>query len=288
MIILYILNIKLCAMFGNLVILLFMKNFIYPSAFILVLSLLSSCEKSEPDPIEVISVEQEFEVFPSQSIESESTVLYLTVQATEADSCLNTMLDAYMEISGFDIQVHINGIVYPEFCNPGEIVASESFSLPNEEGVYSIEFMRDQLVSTSGTLVIDADAIELDIENLGGVFVLENKLNIVDENIVWGFMHEKEGLGPNDMVYLEEAMSEFEAVIPEFPKPAEGQYSYFEIDSNADVYIPAAKEGSVNNAYVIPDDMGWQYIIRSLERIDEVKPNVLIRFYRGNGESFEN
>jgi len=247
-----------------------------------------SCEKSEPDPINVVSVEQDFEVFPSQEIGPDGSSFFLTVKATEPDSCLNSILDATMNLEGDKITVIINGIIEPEFCLEGELLLEKRFSLPAAPHSYQIEFIKDDFISTSGELTITDSQIWLDIESLGGVFVTENLINIIQENYVWGYFYLDDATTGTGNLNLDEVLSEYMVYVTDYMPLPEGDYGYFVIKSNGEVEIDGGKSSTKQFAYEGDPDRYWESALRGLDPLTEFRPSLKYYITNGRGDTVEN
>lgn len=257
---------------------------------LLFISLLAfcSCESTDPDPIEVISVDQEFEVFPIQKLSIEGSQVFLNVRSIEPDSCINAVLDAnYQEVDN-SITLELNGIMYPEMCIEGYEYIQKEFVLPPKEGVYSIDFVKNGFNNTSGYIEISDEKVELDIENLGGVFVLASSLSLIQENYAWGFLALRNGVGPNSNFNLEEVVSELESILRGFENVPEGTYSYFSVDEDGSVILPDQKEGAIPLAFDMPNPDSWEDLKRALEFVTESRNEVFFAFTNGQGENHHN
>ena len=249
---------------------------------------LQSCEKTEPDPINVISIEQDFEVYPKQEIGADGQQFFLVVKATEESACDNSYIDAQMDLNEGHIVVKINGVVDPEPCMSGSAIPEILFALPPEDMSYTIEFQKDEFVSTSGVLNIGEGRIELDIENLGGIFVSENTLNLIQENWVWGYFYQDpEGVSGNEY-NLEEIKEEFLSVIPETMDIEEGDYDYFSIEADGTVNIPDTKDSYGRFAYETELDDYWKAVTEALIPIMEQRPALKYVITSGKGDLIEN
>jgi len=247
-----------------------------------------SCESTDPDPIEVISVDQEFEIYPIQKLSVEGSQLFLNIRSLEPDSCINAVLDATYEEMDNAITLDLNGIAYPEMCIEGYEYIQKEFLMPFDNGVYSIDFMRNGFTSTSGQIEITENKVELDIENLGGVFVLESSLSLIKEEYAWGFLALRNGVNPNLNFNLEEVVSELESISRGLEPVPEGTYSYFKIEEDGSVIIPELKEGAIPLAYIMPDAESWEDLKRALEFVTESRNEVFFAFTNGNGENHHN
>ncbi len=247
-----------------------------------------SCEKEAPDPIVVVSVEQDFEVFPSQILGSNGYETYLTIRSSEPDLCLNSILDAQMSLSGNNITVQINGIIAPQVCEEAMAHIQKEFLLPQGVGTYHIEFIKSDLISTSGTLTISENEIDLDIESLGGVFVVESQLNLIKKTFVWGYFIQDEGVFGGAEINVEEVHSEFASVIQNFNWLTEGDYNFFSVDSNGKVNIPDVKESAFMTALELNEELGWLNVKRAIDLVFDNRPNLKYHFSNGNGEEYSN
>ena len=252
--------------------------------------LLQACEKTEPIPIDVVDVDQDFEVFPSQKIGADGLELYLSIQAVEEDSCLNSVIDAEMTIEGSKITVFINGVVDPEFCDEGYHTPKIDFPLPSGTMSYEIEFIKGELLSTSGTLDISENSIDLDIENLGGVYIMEVQMYMLQSEYVWGyFIEDPAAVGQNnDPIHFDEVVSEFYEYIPDEIPLGPGNYGYFKIESNGDVIIPDIKESAVTVAFEVSDAAYWDKVTGALDNVIIFRPTLKYSFSLGDGEIYTN
>jgi len=250
--------------------------------------LFQSCVKTDPDPINAIIIDQDFEVFPSQKLGADGSEFYLSINATEVDSCLNNILDAQMSVEGSNILVQINDIIKPEFCEEGLHLLEKEFLFPSGNMTYDVEFMKADFLSTSGKITITEDGIELDIDNLGGVFVTESKLSKIKPNHIWGFFIKGES-GMVSLVYeLDEVEQEFILSFPILTRLGEGNYSYFEIESSGNVIIPEVKEIANSIAVEISDITKWIDFKNNLDRYATAFPGLKYHFTIGSGEMYSN
>ena len=252
--------------------------------------LLQSCEKSDPIPIDVIAVEQEFEVYPSQKLGADGLEIYLSIQAVEEDSCLNSVIDASIEIFDSKITVNINGIYEPEFCDEGVHIPKLDFLLPSEEKTYEIEFLKGELLSTSGTLSITENSVDLDIDNLGGVYIMEAQMFMIQDEFVWGyFIEDPASVGTNnDPLHFDEILSEFFEYVPDEESIPAGNYGYFKVEPNGDIVIPDLKESAVPVAFEIPEEVYWDKVTQALDNVIIFRPHLKFSFALGDGDVYTN
>ena len=254
------------------------------------LMVFQSCEKTIPDPIEVIDIEQEFEVFPTQEIGADGSSFYLNIRGMEQDSCLNSILDAEMSMEGNLITVRINGIIKPEFCEEGLQWLEKKFTLPSMPGNYEIEFLKDEFTSTSGQLIITEQSINLDIENLGGVYVTENSLNILKDNHIWGYFFVDDAAAGTSSYNMEEILSEYIAIASTtytYNTLEAGNYTFFEVGSNGEIEIYDSKESLTQFAYEADEERYLDEVERILLQLTEFRPLLQYRIESGSGEVFE-
>lgn len=263
----------------------------YSITLILSLSLLimlTSCGKSDPDPINVVDVEQEFEVFPIQEIGESGPELLLVVRATESDSCLNSSLLASMIIENDNIIIDITGVVHPEVCDAGSYKPEQRFLIPTVYDSYSIEFQKDGFESTSGHLTLTDNSIDLNIDDLGGIFVTADQLQLLDENHIWGYVYIDNPELASGLYNLEEIVSEFVALQPSYIELPEGDYSYFEVLSDGTVQIDGIKDELPHFAYEADEQIGWEYATGTMLRFLEGRPALRYHVFNGKGEEYFN
>jgi hypothetical protein len=264
-----------------------MKQLSISSIFCMVGMLFCACEKTIPDPITVVSVDQDFEVFPWQGLNPEGSQFQLVVRSVELDSCLNAFLDADLQITGDKISININGNQVLGDCERGEIFTEKTFTIPSEPKTYIIEFKKSDLVSTSGTLEVSETEFNLNIENLGGVFILESTLLKIEPNFVWGYFAEKTEIAGTPLL-LFEVKSEFESILPSFFLPESGNYGHFEVLDNGNVLIKDLKGEVEPAAYELSEEAYWNKFVEGLMSYASAKPNLKYSFTRWDGLKLEN
>ena len=279
-------------LFGDYYIFTIMDKVRYILPLVVILFLLSSCEKTEPAPINVVSVDQEFEVFPSQNISEDGSAFYLTIRTVEVQSCLNADLMASMEILEDKIIIDIDGIEAPENCIEGESFPKRDFLLPNIPKQYNIEFLIGELVSTTGQLIITDNSIAMDIDMLGAVYIMGAMLNKIEENYYWGFVVRKEGVSPNtSIIPLEEARDELYSILADRQDIEAGQYDVFEILDDGTVMIEGMKDEALGMAFQLNGDdlnKNWEKLKFHMETIAESRNDIHFSIYNGQGENYNN
>ena len=248
---------------------------------------LTSCEKTAPQPIQVNTVEQDFELSTSQVINDSGNVFLITIKSQEVSDCENTVLDATYSIQNQKITITINGNTLDGDCIEGEIITEKSFELPKEKGTYDIEIIKGELLSTSGTLSISDTDFDLEVESLGGIFVEGQNLKIIPEFLVWGYYADNMP-DATTQTFLEEMVTEIGFRQIPFENLEEGDYSLFKVDSDGNIILEDVKLDHIAVAYNMEDETFWGKLLLRLPEFSTNFPRLKYRFDRWDGEFVEN
>lgn len=269
-----------------------MRNKIIKGFCLMGLFFLLACEKTDPDPINVVSVDQEFEVFPAQRINENGSQFYITVRTAEVQACSNSVLDAEMSIANNSIEIIIHGLTEAEDCDGIMDYVERSFEIPNTVMDYDISFFIGELASTSGQLSVSASGISMDIDNLGGIYIMASNLIKIQDDFFWGFFTKKEGLMPNvQELPLEEVRDDLVYSIGRMEMLEAGQYDFFEVFDDGSVIVDGMKPEALGMAFEIdsPDlNQNWDKLKFHLDNIGENRNDFNFMFFNARGESHDN
>lgn len=254
---------------------------------ILCLFVFISCEKTEPEPITVVTVDQDFELVPSQEVDENGSKYLLVVRSLEPDSCSNATLDASYTIEGQKITIVINGNQTDGPCESGEIFTEKTFTLPSDLGVYDIEFIKGELVSTTGTLNINEGDFNLSVDNLGGIFLETTTIKKVPDYLVWGYAADRETV-TSTQIFLEEMETELAFGIPVYENLEIGNYGLFTVNVSGEIELDDVKLDHTTFAFKIDDELVWEKLIGRLPNFSTNLPRLKYTFYRWDGIVIEN
>jgi hypothetical protein len=245
-----------------------------------------SCQKSSPDPIEVVTIDQEFDLFLSQDINETGNVFSLTVKSVELSDCQNSELDAVLTRNGNDILIQINGNVLNSDCIVGGIYTEKTLILPNAPGEYKIEIIQGELSSTQGSLLINDTDFELSIDNLGGIFYEGQNLKVIPKFLAWGYYADQIP-DANTQAFLEEMVMNFGFNQPTFDNLEDGDYSRFTVE-NGKVVLEDVGLDHLTVFYNFEDDLAWQKLLHNLSDVQPNFPRLKYRIERWDGQFVAN
>ena len=245
-----------------------------------------SCQKSSPDPIEVVTIDQEFDLFLSQDINENGNIFSLTVKSVELSDCQNSELDAVLTRNGNDILIQINGNVLNSDCVAGGVYTEKILILPNTPGEYNIEIIQGELPSTNGSLLIDDNDFELSIDNLGGIFYEGQNLKIIPEFLAWGY-YADQFPDANTQAFLDEMIMNLGLQTIPFENLEDGDYSRFAIE-NGQVVIEDVELDHVTIAYNFEDELAWEKLLITLTETQTNIPRLKYRIERWDGVFIQN
>lgn len=247
---------------------------------------ISACQKSEPAPIEVVTLDQEFDLSVSQIVNENGHEFVLTVKSVEISDCENAELDADINLTGNTLTIFINGNIVNGDCVSGGIYTEKNLLLPNVPGKYSLEIVQGELSSTNGSLTIDESDFNLDIENLGGIFFESQSLKIIPEFLAWGY-YADDMPNSSTQTFLEEMDTELGFRQTPFEDLEDGDYSRFTVE-NGKIVLEDIDLDHITVAYNFEDEVQWQKLLNRLQEYNTNFPRLKYRLERWDGESVSN
>jgi len=257
--------------------------------FLMLISLIivaQSCQKTEPAPIEVVTIDQEFDLSVSQIINESGNSFVLTIKSVEYSDCENVDLDASISQIDNDITIQINGNVLNGDCIPGGIQSEKQLTLPKSPGEYNIEIKQGELSSTTGLLSISVSDFNLDIDNIGGIFYEGQSLKVIPEFLAWGYYADQLP-DASTQIFLEEMITELGFRQTVFEDLEDGDYSRFRIE-NGEIIIDDIDLQHITFAYRFEDEVAWEKLLNQFANFETNFPRLKYRIERWDGKSASN
>ncbi len=213
------------------------------STFLLVLGLISpvlfeNCKIAEKDKDIVVQVDPEFQLGMFEEL-SQVRDFNLTFQTIEDQSCINNSIGFTSSRNGRNISLHINEIVEAENCLDGQapIAGDASYDfLPI--GVYNLELVLKNTITSTGILTVSNEKYELDIEEGFGFQTMQATLMRVPASTVWGYVAYSDNQYSSDADnFLSELNDQTELL-----ELSKGEYGYFKIGDNKKLSLNKAPD----------------------------------------------
>ena len=219
--------------------------------------LFENCKIAEKDKDIVVQIDPEFQLGMFEEL-SQVRDFNLTFQTIEDQSCINNSISFTSSRSGRNISLKINEIVEAENCHDGQapIAGDASYDfLPI--GVYNLELVLKNTITSTGTLTVSTEKYDLDIEEGFGFQTQQTKLMRVPASSVWGYVAYSGNQYSSD---ADNFLSELDE-LTESLELSNGEYGYFKIGDN--------KKLSLNKA---PDYNNFKTFYRtSSGQVDELE-----------------
>lgn len=227
---------------------------------VIILSLsLISCEKTTPDPINVNTVDNKYDITLSQSATQNDILYYLHIKNSELSDCQNATLQVEQTIDGNNIVINIIGNTNELNCEDGSIYTEYTVELPSQVGQYQLEFINGELSSTYGTLEITDTDVILEADDLGGLFFENQNLKVIPDYLLWGYFADNNP-DTSTEAFLEEIMMNLGFGQIPFDTLEEGDYSEFKVNASGEIEIEDVKLDHVTFAFNIEDELRWEKI----------------------------
>lgn len=248
--------------------------------FLFALTVVSlSCSKSDPEPVVVTTIEDEFVLIPWQDLNPDQSEFNLIIRSAELQNCADVALDATIEFENEAAVIQINGIELIEPCVEGESYAEAKLYLDAEPGTYPLMINLGTSISNHGEIIIEDDAFKVDVEVDTGIALLQDSLLRIEEGVSWGYVDDRlTGMDLN--TELQNAIFQEINIVTSF---REGNYGHFEVGDLNAIYI----NGSPNDVTGVLLDTRppgtWQQLKELMISYEEKYPGLQYQFTRWDG-----
>ncbi|MEM6967078.1 MAG: hypothetical protein AAF573_20110, partial [Bacteroidota bacterium] len=203
------------------------KSIISSVVLIFILSIVGC--KSDPNENEPnVSIEDEFMILLWENLSPSGTSFNLNIKTIESQSCENTLIDVVPSVFANNIAVTIHDIPTPD-CSDAVFPATAEIILGNiAEENYNVQVSLKNVVNNEGIMIVTPDYYEIEMGQLNGIVMPEQRLYKIPNNTIWGYI-----------AYSEDSLNvvtdAFVAGLADVADPrtyTDGYYGYFSVDNN--------------------------------------------------------
>ena len=198
-------------------------------AMILFMILNFGCKDDPTDEGFNVNIEKEFKILPWENLESNTRTFHLNVETIQSQSCENSIIDLTPTAVGSQINLTIRDIPAPD-CPAPIFPAKANFevgdlNLPE----YKLQISLKDLVHNIGDLMVTEEYYDIQMIDLDGIIIPNQRLYKVPTETIWGFA----SFASNDeQSFVDEFMNEVND-ISEGREYQDGYYGYFSAEDNS-------------------------------------------------------
>ena len=187
-----------------------------------------SC-KNDPIVEDVsVTIEDEFKILLWESLDENSHTFNLNIETIQSESCENSLIDIVPFTMGSNISFIINDIPPPD-CQLPNFVANANIEVGSLNfQSYHVNISLKDVIQNEGTLTVEDDFYELEMEELNGIIVPEKRLYKIPQNTIWGYIASDNS---NADSVADGFISELDNVV-ENQDYSDGYYGYFSAENN--------------------------------------------------------
>lgn len=196
-------------------------------------ALLASCGLGQGDQELFVKVDPEFHIGMMEQLGTERGFA-LVIQTIEAQPCINNIIDFEYGQTRSEILINVKNIVEAENCIPGDSIIQTSANIsPLANGKIDLALILKNTVNGTGTLTVDSEKYQLEIEEGHGFLPREKVLYKIPMGLIWGYVTYPstgyEEVTNNLLLELNDLTTSMSLKV--------GNYGHFSIDDNQKLVI---------------------------------------------------
>ncbi len=269
-----------------------MPSRIFFSCSLLILLILSSCNKADKTDLEY-NVDAEFIISLQEKLTRQSNYLQLHTETLSKTYCpgTNIVVKNKSNLSANEIHLDIENIMENDECISKDDIAQSDVTFSKlDDGTYTFKINLANTVPNEGQLSVTPQGYSLVLHSFNGISAGKINLNRIPDYAMWGYITH------DGSESASEASEDLFKMISENYQEASlsnGYYGHFEIESG-NVDFPA--EESLNEihkfAFITTDDFdNLEEDIKAFKSDEDIKllfdsGKMATKFYYYNGEVF--
>ncbi len=233
--------------------------------------------------VEVLNVEDDFLLQPSQLLTPDGPEAHVQLIALGPQDCLNTTLVTRLTRTQQKLLLDIDGFEMSLPCVEGEHFPSSTHALPGSYATYDLTVSLDDVVMNQGLLTVSEQKVVLELFRQEGVSLENSELRLINDKIAWGYLS-SENDNTVDFNQVVNTISEWSEEIGKMP---DGYYGYFEVwggrlDTIYNAQLPSVQQKKM----ILKSDNieGWKLLRLYLGEIQEIYPDLIYHFTRWDGD----
>lgn len=234
--------------------------------FVLVGIMISSCI-TDPTTDEILNIENEFKISLSQNLTKEGSQLSLITQTLVGQDCSDNEIESYLALNNDQTLVYnIEEIQKGSNCENGPYFVNTQNNIAVDNQDYHISIYLKNALESSGTLIINDEAYELQMTSLTGISIGKTYVKKIPSDILWGSIKIENTLATPYFVY-EQFDENIQSALSMEHGLTSGDYDYFEIntDSSNTIKIPSLFDKNSTST---------QFVFKIIGDLDQLKTDL--------------
>lgn len=230
------------------------------------------------------NLKKEFYISLSETLSPDQRFTYFNIQTIEDGECLNGTIDVWFQQLGNGLKLSINDVVIPEDCIPGSAPSIANVGVGIlEPGFYPVDLSLGNTIKNEGSLLVQDNRYELNLETEDGVILLHKELFRVPENTIWGYVSFDEETDA-DFAYDLLALLSDGRQVPEMEK---GYYGYFTINNSPEfIEVTGAPDSGYLFPFILTKESDWNQVKSLAQNFVSEHPNITVRIFDDVGNSY--
>ncbi len=199
----------------------------------------TSCQKdSNPDTNFVFDIEDEFELSLTEKlVPGDNTSFWLNISSLREFECTNYGLESSKNVFvNNSIQVAVSELIVPDDCIEGNAPAIGQVSFDAlEPGTYEFSISIVNQIENKGTLYVQPDFYEMQIEDGNGILMPQTILQKIPNQTIWGYVSYED----NNIDLVGDLLADLNQSLESLTLP-DGNYGHFQYN-DGQVTIPNVK-----------------------------------------------
>ena len=238
------------------------------------------CKDDPTDEGLNINIEEEFKILLWENLASNDRTFHLNVETIQSQSCENSLIDLTPTAVGSQINLTIKDIPAPD-CPAPIFPAKANFEVGNLNlPEYKLQISLKDLVHNIGDLMVTDEYYDIQMADLNGIIIPNQRLYKVPTETIWGFASYATS---DEQTYVDEFAAEVNG-ISEGKDYQDGYYGYFSVENNS---LTIHNE-DISNQFTQTFGRSFQNDISDLETVltkyRTLYPNIDFKIFTSKGE----
>ncbi len=254
-----------------------MKKTHYIAIVVACCLLFAGCSLDTP-PVTHIQLQEDVELNLWQQLTENGAVPQIQLVSTETYNCSDAKIISNFSLNNQQrLTLALEAIEIPENCTHTDpVYLTNAYSLELMDGVYDLHITIGDLVSNEGSLQINREQIEIQLNSSDGIKHRNAVMHRIPDNTAWGYLIDAN----NQEELTHNLLSDVELVLN--TNLSSGSYSYFTVEENGTVTI-LDRDSQVKGFIVqYKDQSDWDQIIENAANLDfNSSTSLFIQNYNG-------
>jgi len=186
------------------------------------------CKDDPTDDDFNVNIEEEFKILLWENLGQNARTFHLNVETIQSQSCENAQIDLTPTAVGSQINLTIRDIPVPD-CPAPIFPAKANFEVGNLNlSEYNLQISLKDLVHNIGDLMVTEEYYDIQMTDLDGIVIPNQRLYKIPTNTIWGFAS---FAASDEQGQVIEFMTEVNE-ISEAKDFEDGYYGYFSANNN--------------------------------------------------------